>query len=99
MSDAGDEERLRGNERRDGERRSREPQGDQGERWRRVIEGRMKDVPPARGSSFVIERHARGCAGVCARGAGSAGSLLVLSLWLAGAIFGGLDFEKFNGGF
>lgn len=70
--------------------------GDQGERWTRVIEGGMKDVPPARGSSFVIERHACGRAGVCARGAGSASSLLVVSV---SSHFWGTRFEKFNGGF
>ena len=94
MSDAVDEERLRGNERREmanGEVASLG--GDRGGRWTRVIEGRMKDVPPARGSSFVIERHARGRAGVCA---GSASSLLVVSV---SSHFWGTRFEKFNGGF
>ena len=94
MSDAGEERKGCGGTR--GEIANGEVAslgGDQGERWTRVIEGGMKDVPPARGSSFVIERHACGRAGVCARGAGSASSLLVVSP-LGGAIFGGLDLKN-----
>ena len=98
MSDAGDEERLRGNERRDCERRSREPRGGPG----REVDARDRGRNEGRTSSagFIVRdrtSRVRTCWRVCPGRREREQPPCCLSTWRSH--FWGTRFEKFNGGF